>query len=117
MIEKLFADDKVNANAFIIKAENYISKKLDRELLMEDERADVVRLMNVHKAKGFQGNIVIMVNKVNKDRRTGEIIDVSIDAADESGSDFRKENTYFPLIKWGYEGGRGSADIYKCSCK
>lgn len=93
LIEKMFAEDKGNTVAFIRKTEQYISDLLDRELVLENTGTDVVRLMNYHKAKGLQGKIVVLPPKAAK--------------GDNDETDYRKDDSYYPLITWGRDGGRG----------
>ena len=93
LIENMFAEDKGNTVAFIRKTEQYISDLLDRELVLENTGTDVVRLMNYHKAKGLQGKIVILPPKSAK--------------GDNDETDYRKDDSYYPLITWGRDGGRG----------
>ena len=89
----MFAEDKGNTVAFIRKTEQYISDLLDRELVLENNGTDVVRLMNYHKAKGLQGKIVILPPKSAKQ--------------DNDETDYRKDDNYYPLITWGRDGWRG----------
>ena len=93
LIENMFAEDKGNTVAFIRKTEQYISDLLDRELVLENTGTDVVRLMNYHKAKGLQGKIVVLPPKAAK--------------GDNDETDYRKDDSYYPLITWGLDGGRG----------
>lgn len=93
LIENMLAEDKGNTVAFIRKTEKYISEILDREMVLENAGTDVVRLMNYHKAKGLQGKIVILPPK----RKNSE----------NDETDYRKDNSYYPLITWGLDGGRG----------
>ena len=89
----MFAEDKGNTVAFIRKTEQYISDLLDRELVLENNGTDVVRLMNYHKAKGLQGKIVILPPKSAK--------------KENDETDYRKDDNYYPLITWGCDGWRG----------
>ena len=93
LIENMFAEDKGNTVAFIRKTEQYISDLLDRELVLENNGTDVVRLMNYHKAKGLQGKIVILPPKSAK--------------KENDETDYRKDDNYYPLITWGCDGWRG----------
>ena len=93
LIENMFAEDKGNTVAFIRKTEQYISDFLDRELVLENNGTDVVRLMNYHKAKGLQGKIVILPPKSAK--------------KENDETDYRKDDNYYPLITWGCDGWRG----------
>lgn len=66
MVESVYGaacDDPTTVLSYI---EDYIGRELDYELpLDEKEMKDSVRLMNVHKAKGLEGHIVIIANRGN----------------------------------------------------
>lgn len=81
----------------------YNEKVLERELSLE-ESPNAVRFMNVHKAKGLEGNIVIMTKR--KENFTFR------------ESAYREDNRYYPVCTNGYGSTEWSAyhdmaDIYK----
>ena len=62
MIETVGADEIDNAQALSDKFMQYISGEVDRELSLS-ARSGAVRFMNLHKAKGLEGRIVIICNR------------------------------------------------------
>ena len=66
---------------------SYRETVLDRELPLE-EHAKAVRFMNLHKAKGLEGNIVILTKRNEKMKFRGGA--------------FQKENVYYPALEDDY---------------
>ena len=65
MVESVFATAKEEPEYLLQAFENYISNKLERELMLEEDNK-AVRFMNLHKAKGLEGNITILTNRKGK---------------------------------------------------
>ena len=80
--------------------------KIERELIMEEDQ-DVVRFMNLHKAKGLEGRIVIWTNRTeNRSFKNGEYL---------SGRDFYpalvdKNDHNSTSVWWAYNGDKGVED-------
>lgn len=90
MLENCAAEAYDSEDTLIQAFHEYKDKVLERELPMI-ENEDSVRLMNLHKAKGLEGNIVIWAK-----RDCSHTIE---------GSAYRKENLYYPgyregLVRW-----------------
>ena len=65
MIETVFAADVKDSDSMAERFWNYCGTVLERELPLE-ENAQAVRFMNLHKAKGLEGNIVILTKRNEK---------------------------------------------------
>ena len=61
MIESVFALSKEKPEDILAAFENFIETKLEHELMLADQKS--VRFMNLHKAKGLEGNITILTNR------------------------------------------------------
>ncbi len=61
MVESVFALSKESPEYLLTAFENFIENKLEHELMLADQKA--VRFMNLHKAKGLEGNITILTNR------------------------------------------------------
>jgi ATP-dependent helicase/nuclease subunit A len=83
VVQDGFCDDGQLAENFA----TYIEKQLDRELSLHQEQ-DAVRFMNLHKAKGLEGNIVIWTMR-NKSREFNK-------------GAYRKDGKYYPSLKSRY---------------
>lgn len=62
MVESVLAVAKDEPEHILRTFENYILNKLEQELMLE-ENHKAVRFMNLHKAKGLEGNITILANR------------------------------------------------------
>ena len=83
MIENVFATDVKDGDSMAERFWSYRSKVLERELPLE-EKAEAVRFMNLHKAKGLEGNIVVLTKRNEK-------------MGFRAGA-FRKGNMYYPAL-------------------
>ena len=72
-----------NKNDVVILINNLISNKIDGFLTLGEN--DVVRIMNVHKAKGLEGKIVFSINR-------GQI-------NSKDNNALKDKNKYYPVIK------------------
>ncbi len=86
--------EKILAMGTLDDVWSYIDTKLERELSLE-EQPDAVRFMNLHKAKGLEGNIVVLANRWET---TGF----------KRGA-FREKNDYYPAISHAFGRDRWSA--------
>lgn len=84
MVENALFSSPGNGIAIVESMTVYLEKELGHELVLND-KADAVRFMNLHKAKGLEGNIVIWTNR--REKRTYR-----------AGS-IRKGKDYYPVIK------------------
>ncbi len=86
MIEAVFESmaDHDNNVDIVTAMQDYVEKKLEHELSME-RGANAVHFMNLHKTKGLEGNIVIML-----DRRGSK---------EKSVGDYRHGKEYYPGFK------------------
>lgn len=62
MTEEVLLAAKEDPTLMLDKFVHYVERKQERELSLEED-ADVVRFMNVHKAKGLEGTITILVDR------------------------------------------------------
>lgn len=62
MSESVLSSVSGNAIALSNALNEYVSSKLEHQLILDDNM-DAVRFMNLHKAKGLEGNIVIWANR------------------------------------------------------
>lgn len=83
MIETIFSQSEMNEVKLIQEIEDYIAHHLDREILLENHE-DVVKIINYHKAKGLEANIVILMPK---------------GASRQMGADYRKDQCFYPNIQ------------------
>ncbi len=83
MIETVCRDNYGTAKDIAIKLKEYLNKTIEHELSLE-ERTNAVRFMNIHKSKGLQGNIVIIVDRRGKNFTV---------------SSFMEDNEYYPRAK------------------
>ena len=68
MVETVFSQAKEDPENILTYFEEYLSNNLEHELMLEEDNK-AVRFMNLHKAKGLEGNITIIVNRKKlKDR-------------------------------------------------
>lgn len=65
MVEQVLSDDNSNSNFLSERFWAYLDKEIKHEVSL-DEDADAVRFMNLHKAKGLEGNIVIIAKRDKK---------------------------------------------------
>jgi len=65
MTEKVIAKTPANGIALVNALRDYIATKLEHQLALNDKQ-DAVRFMNLHKAKGLEGNIVIWTDRREK---------------------------------------------------
>ena len=65
MTEEVLASAKTDPTLLLEKFIQYIERKQERELSLEEE-ANAVRFMNVHKAKGLEGMITVLVDRGQK---------------------------------------------------
>lgn len=65
MLERVLYDASANSEFLAESFWNYIEKPLEREMSLE-ENSNSVRFMNLHKAKGLEGNIVILAKRDEK---------------------------------------------------
>ena len=89
MIENVFAANVKDSDSMAERFWNYRGIVLERELPLE-EKGEAVRFMNVHKAKGLEGNIVILTKRNEKMKF-------------HAGA-FRKGNMYYPALGDGFGG-------------
>ncbi len=84
MIETIFRD--VSGTGILIEKafQEYLTETVEHELSLE-ENPDAVRFMNLHKSKGLEGNIVIILDR--RGHRKGAI------------QSFREEQSFYPGIK------------------
>lgn len=87
MIEIVLAVDAKDSDSMAERFWKYQEAVLERELPLE-ENAKAVRFMNLHKAKGLEGNIVILTKRNEK--------------LDFRGGAFLKGNMYYPALGAGY---------------
>lgn len=66
MTEKVLARTPANGVSLTRALRDYVSSKLEHQLALNDKQ-DAVRFMNLHKAKGLEGNIVIWTNRREKE--------------------------------------------------
>ncbi len=85
MYEKVLSRPCRNAEELSACFWEYINTDLERELPLE-EAGNAVRLMNTHKAKGLEGNIVIILNRQ--------------DDATFSEGNLQKGSEYYPVVKF-----------------
>lgn len=81
MFENVLAESDISSEALSEKFWNYLNQALERELPLE-ENSNSVRFMNLHKAKGLEGQIVILTIRDE-------------DILPRPGA-FRKGNEYYP---------------------
>ena len=84
MVESVFALAKEEPEYIVKSFEEYISNLLERELML-DENQNAVRFMNVHKAKGLEGNITIITNRKAKNARKRFVPDYTSSEANDNG--------------------------------
>ncbi len=65
MVEQVMAADNSNSSFLSERFWAYLDKEIKHEISLE-EGADAVRFMNLHKAKGLEGNIVILAKRDKK---------------------------------------------------
>lgn len=78
MVEWVLQSSGGSTRALMDAISMYLDREIEHELVLEDD-VDAVRFMNLHKAKGLEGNIVIWTNrqenagfKSGKYRKNGE---------------------------------------------
>lgn len=86
MFEKVLTEDCATGEMLSEQFWKYLETHLERELSLE-ETGNAVRFMNLHKAKGLEGQIVILAKRDE---------DISFKAGA-----FRKEKEYYPSYKNG----------------
>ncbi len=64
MVEQVLAEDNSDGSFMSERFWAYLDKELGHELALEED-AEAVRFMNLHKAKGLEGNIVIITKRDN----------------------------------------------------
>jgi ATP-dependent helicase/nuclease subunit A len=84
MTEFVLTNDHDSREDVLASMQSYAGKELEREVILE-ENANAVRFMNLHKAKGLEGNIIIWTNR--KENMTFK-----------KGS-YRLKKTYYPGIE------------------
>lgn len=88
MVETIFSKEKGNEEKLALLMEDYMTRRLERELLLEEGEQGVVRLINFHKAKGLEANIVMIPVDIHLAMIKGN-----------KGTDYRKEGKYYPNLK------------------
>ena len=83
MTEFVLTNDHDSREDVLASMRSYAEKEIEREVILE-ENADAVRFMNLHKAKGLEGNIVIWTNRREK-------------MSFKQGS-YRLRKTYYPEV-------------------
>lgn len=89
MVEKVLQSYDGNGHALLTGFEDYLSGEVAHELILNDD-VNAVRFMNLHKAKGLEGNIVVWLNRQEKGNY-------------KKGS-FRKGNLFYPSCAKGSHG-------------
>ncbi|MCQ2498700.1 MAG: UvrD-helicase domain-containing protein [Lachnospiraceae bacterium] len=85
MTEMVLNNTAANGIALLDAMKVYIYTKLEHQLVMDDS-LDAVRFMNLHKAKGLEGNIVIWANRQEN--------------ATFRDNAFREGNNFYPSITY-----------------
>ena len=67
MTESVMMSQHEGKRQILQDLKDYMMTELERELALE-ENPDAVRFMNIHKAKGLEGNIVIWLNRIEERR-------------------------------------------------
>ena len=89
MLETCASDSFESADTLTRKFIKYVNNELERELML-NEASNAVRFMNLHKAKGLEGNIVIWAKR---------------DMVYHFGYEpYRSGNKYYPALKKGFGG-------------
>lgn len=83
MIETVCRDNYGTPKDIATKLKEYLNTTIEHELSLE-ERTNAVRFMNIHKSKGLQGNIVIIVDRRGKNITVSRLMD---------------DNEYYPRAK------------------
>lgn len=65
MLEMICSMEPTVGPEIIKRMEEYIKERIERELSLE-QKADAVRFINLHKTKGLEGNIVILLDRRSK---------------------------------------------------
>lgn len=87
MVETVISSVRGNRQVLAEEFAEYRNREIDREIPLEEGR-NAVRLMNIHQAKGLEGNIVIIIKR-NKEIKF------------KQGS-HREGKKYYMSIKYGY---------------
>ena len=106
MTEYVLSSAHESRSSVLSSLQKFSEGKIERELIMEEDQ-DVVRFMNLHKAKGLEGRIVIWTNRTeNRSFKNGEYL---------SGGDFypalvdKNDHNSTP-VWWAYNGDKGVED-------
>lgn len=78
MCEKVITKKNGNGRAILKAMEDYIAVKVEHEVQL-NENLNAVRFMNLHKAKGLEGNIVIWTNRTESRRFSKSAYSVGTD--------------------------------------
>lgn len=87
MVETCLSDNEGDLSSLVNRMRAYIAEKDVRNLKPEKE-ANEVRLMNIHKAKGLTGNVVIVVDKARSNN------------TDYGYDGFRRDGNYYPASSY-----------------
>lgn len=84
MVERVLQACGGSTRALMDAIHLYIESEIEHELVLEDDM-DAVRFMNLHKAKGLEGNIVIWTNRQ--------------ESAEFKPGKYRKNGVFYPSIE------------------